>query len=87
MGLHGGLTDIAGNEAGAVDLDQMPLVEQAKVPVNLGEQPGDCRFSGSRPARENHVQRDGPDRHSPGVSQRLNFEEVCDRRDLSLDPA
>jgi hypothetical protein len=33
MSFDGGLTDIAGNEAGAVDLDEVPFFQQAEISV------------------------------------------------------
>ena len=54
-GLHRGLAEEAGDQLGAVDLDQLALREQAERAVDAGDQPGDGGLAGAGVAVEDQV--------------------------------
>ena len=55
IGLDRRLADVLADERGAVDLDEVSLLEQAHGAVHLGEQPGDGRLAGAGVAEEDEV--------------------------------
>jgi hypothetical protein len=55
VGLERRLADVAADQRGAVDLDEVSLVEQAHRSVHLGEQAGDGGLAGARIAEEDEV--------------------------------
>ena len=54
-GLHRGLAEVAGDQLGAVDLDQLALREQPERAVDAGDQPGDGGLAGAGVAVEDQV--------------------------------
>ena len=83
--LGGGLADVAGDEPGAVALDEVAPVDDAEGPVDLGEQPGDRGLAGAGVAGEDEVAARVHDRQAPLLAQALHLEQVGDQPDLLLD--
>ena len=59
LGLQGRLAHIAGHQAGAVHLHQLPLAEHPHRPIDLGQQPGHGGLARARVAQKDQVQGHG----------------------------
>ena len=80
-----GLADEAGDQAGSIDLDQMPAFDDAERAVDLCDQPGDGGLAGARVAREHQMARLFDHGEAAIGAQDLDASEVGDPGDLGLD--
>jgi hypothetical protein len=83
--LERGRADVLPDEPGAVDLDEMALLEEADGAVHLGEQARDRRLAGAGVAEEDEVLRGRDLREAVLRAPRLHLEEGDERMHLLLD--
>ena len=80
------LAQVAGDQLGAVDLDELALGQQPEGVVDAADQPGDRRLAGARVAREDEVSGDRGTLQ-PGLATQLLHAQYGDLPvDLPLDP-
>ena len=80
-GLDGRLTHVAGHQAAAVHLHQLPLGQDAQGVVDAGHEPGDGSFAGAGISGEYHVQgevRGGQAVFLPHLVDRHHIDQVPD---------
>ena len=85
MGLDRGLADVLADERGAVDLDEMALLEQAHRAVHLREQARDRGLARARVAEEDEVLARRHLGEAVLLAARLHLEEGDERVHLLLD--
>ena len=76
--------DVLPDEPRPVDLDEVPLLQQADRAVHLREQPRDRRLAGARVAEEHEVLGGRDLRQPVRLAARLHLEERDERADLLL---
>ena len=85
LGLDGRLADIAADEPGAVDLDQVPLAEHAELLIDLAEQTRHGGLAGTGVAGKDHVQRHMRLRQTALLTQLVDLQQVDETIQVLLD--